>query len=289
MPLCISGLSLNMKGYTAVAAARPVEEEDINAEDIVTDIKAVSAADFHYYELWIEKLVAYLKERNISHLAEVAKDCNVKTPMLCYLGNLRDISTSLPRDTKDIMAAASKLGVRVISVVPDPFEELTAEEARASCIEPIRILSEEASKYGINLGVELLGKHLRHYINDVLSTIDIIEKVDRPNVGMCFDTFHFYVGDGNVANISKIPKDKIFWVHVNDCKDKPKKELGDIDRIVPGLGILPLDAILTEIKKRGYNGPLSIEILDEKYWRLDPFVAAKEIYTLSQQALKKYI
>jgi sugar phosphate isomerase/epimerase len=44
---------------------------------------------------------------------------------------------------------------------------------------------------------------------------------------------------------------------------------------MPGDGSLPLREFLAEVKRRGYQGALSLELFNRAYWQMDPYEVAK--------------
>jgi sugar phosphate isomerase/epimerase len=44
---------------------------------------------------------------------------------------------------------------------------------------------------------------------------------------------------------------------------------------MPGDGSLPLREFLAEVKRRGYQGALSLELFNRAYWQMNPYEVAK--------------
>ena len=96
--------------------------------------------------------------------------------------------------------------------------------------------------------------------------IEIIKAVDRKNIGLVLDTFHFYAGGSTIDSIEKVDKEKIFILHINDEEGLPKNELQDAHRLYPGEGVIPLNEIVSSLRKVHFDGPVSIEMFRPEYW-----------------------
>jgi 2-keto-myo-inositol isomerase len=116
---------------------------------------------------------------------------------------------------------------------------------------------------------------------------EIVTAVDRPNVGMVIDTFHFYAGGSRLEDLQRIPIPRLFVVHLNGCEDFPRPELTDAHRLYPGEGVIPIDAILHALHTKGFDGVCSIEIFRPEYWEQDPRDVARIARDKATAVLKK--
>jgi 2-keto-myo-inositol isomerase len=106
--------------------------------------------------------------------------------------------------------------------------------------------------------------------------IEIVTEVDRANVGMVIDTFHFHAGGSLLPDLARVAIDKLFVVHLNGCEDVPKAALTDAHRLFPGEGVIPIEEILRPLHAAGFDGTMSIEIFRPEYWERDPREVARE-------------
>ena len=104
---------------------------------------------------------------------------------------------------------------------------------------------------------------------------EIVEKVNRENIGNVIDTFHFYAGNSTFEAIDNMKPEKLFIFHINDAENLPKEQLTDAHRLYPGTGILPIKEIKAHFDKIGYDRMVSIEIFRPEYWNQDPFEVAR--------------
>jgi 2-keto-myo-inositol isomerase len=101
-------------------------------------------------------------------------------------------------------------------------------------------------------------------------------EVARPNVGLVIDSFHFYAGGSIIQSIDTLDADRLFIFHINDAEDRPREELEDRHRLLPGLGILPLGEIIAALRRISYGRVTSVEIFRPEYWERDPLQLARD-------------
>jgi 2-keto-myo-inositol isomerase len=104
---------------------------------------------------------------------------------------------------------------------------------------------------------------------------EIVRRVDRTNVGLVVDSFHFYAGESTIESIETVDPNKLFVFHINDAEDLPRQQLQDAHRLLPGLGILPLKEMLQAFRRIGYDRVASVEIFRPEYWERDPSELAR--------------
>jgi Sugar phosphate isomerases/epimerases len=141
-----------------------------------------------------------------------------------------------------------------------------------------------AEKHGVSLAFEFLGQ-----TDCSVQTLDlakeIVEKVNRKNIGLVIDTFHFYAGNSTFEAIDNLDPEKLFIFHINDAENLPKEQLTDAQRLYPGMGILPIKEMKKHFDNIGYNRMASIEIFRPEYWEQDPYEVAKKAKAATEEVL----
>ena len=77
MYLCAHGLSFNIRPTGRFFGDIP------KPDDIKTDIALIKESGFDAYELWVEKLTAYLRHGSAAELAALITAAGVKVPAFC--------------------------------------------------------------------------------------------------------------------------------------------------------------------------------------------------------------
>jgi 2-keto-myo-inositol isomerase len=245
---------------------------------LADDIEIAAETGFSALEVWAPKLDAYLRERSLEEFAGRLLALGVQP---WCINSIEDIT---PRDAlgrariieqlERTAAVARAIGAPSIVVVPGRapagFERAAAV---ADAVAVLRLMSDVAGDVG--LAFEFLGKP-GCSVPTLDMAIEIISQADRRNVGMVIDTFHFHAGGSLMADLARVPLEKLFVVHLNGCEDRPRPELTDAHRLFPGEGIIPIGEILRALRTRGFDGMMSIEIFRPEYWARDPRDVARE-------------
>jgi len=187
----------------------------------------------------------------------------------------------LTQITKDA-EAASALGCKTCCTYILPSTDLNAAHFMAQATKRLRICAQILGVYGIRLGLEFVGPHhLRTqwknpFIWNQQSTLDWIDAINEPNVGLLFDAYHWYTNESTIADIHALQPSQIVHVHINDATDLPITEVLDNDRLYPGEGVIDLTAFLQALKHIGYNGVVAQEVLTQTALTKTPDELAKK-------------
>ena len=153
--------------------------------------------------------------------------------------------------------------------------------------ESVRVLNELcdiAAAHDVSLAFEFLGQP-----DCSVPTLDlaheIVREVNRKDLGVVIDSFHFYAGSSTVEMIEALDPDLIQIFHINDAEDLPRTQLEDRHRLLPGLGMLPLAKMISAFRKIGYDKVASVEIFRPEYWERDPFELAREARAATERVL----
>jgi 2-keto-myo-inositol isomerase len=248
--------------------------------DLATDINLSQDIGFDCLEIRVEKLREYLKENNILKLKEVFQSSGVKPLSINAMERVtfRDKQgfSMLEQECHELCRVCTELRCPYIIVVPGPRTgNLTRDEIRKESISVLRKLGEIARGYGVSLSYEFMGFDWC-VVNNLKECAKIVQMVKMENVGLVLDAFHFFVGGSSIADIERLDVNKLHIVHINDAANLARERLGDRDRLLPGEGIIPLRDIITVVKGIGYTGAVSIEVLQEKYWKREPYELCRE-------------
>ncbi len=74
-------------------------------------------------------------------------------------------------------------------------------------------------------------------------------------------------------------------MQVCDLSGTPRELAGDSDRILPGEGDFPLGPIIEHLARIGYDGHVSLEVLNPHLWQVDP----DRVADLGRQALSRVL
>jgi sugar phosphate isomerase/epimerase len=243
------------------------------------DIAAYAAAGFEAVELWLDKVAKYAEKNSLEDARRLLTDNGVEAVGACFHAGImltdgQDRSGALDA-LKRKLEICQALGAPTLIVCPDgPGEELKAAHYDAAA-EGLAEAADIALGYDVSLGIEFIQGH--PFVGTAVTAAEMADKTGRDNVGVLFDTFHFYVGASKVVNIQQVA-DRVSFVHLNDCRKMPVELAQDSDRTFPGEGMFPLPRILGELQAGGYDGYISLELFDQDVWDMSAQQAADLCY-----------
>lgn len=245
---------------------------------LADDLEIAAETGFTALEVWAGKLDAYLRERSLEELGGRMRALGVQPWCINSIENITPRDAAGRREIIDQLRRtagfARAIGAPSIVVVPGRAPEgSTRPAAVADAVEVLRMMSDAAEDIG--LAFEFLGKP-GCSVPTLDMAIEIVTAADRSNVGMVIDTFHFHAGGSQMADLARVPIEKLFVVHLNGCEDHPKAELTDAHRLFPGEGVIPIVEILSALRDRGFDGTMSIEIFRPEYWERDAREVARD-------------
>lgn len=130
-------------------------------------------------------------------------------------------------------------------------------------------LADLAAKRGIRLAYEALawGK----YVDDYRRAWEIVKLADRPNLGVCLDSFHILSKDHDPAGIEQIDAEKLFFLQLADAPalDMDVLSWSRHHRLFPGEGDFDLVRFMTHVVNAGYAGPWSLEVFNDTFRQTD--------------------
>jgi 2-keto-myo-inositol isomerase len=261
--------------------------------NLAKDLEYCEKHGYDYIEIrTMDKLPEYLKDKSIDVLANFFNTNHIKPLALNALVffNNRDESglNDILDEFKKMMDVAKKIGAQYVVAVPLVTEEkILKKDIKASCVVVLQQLSDIAEPYGIKIALEFIG-HPQCTVNTFGQASDIIETVDRENVGLVLDCFHFHAMGSNIEDLKNSEISKVFILHIDDTEDFPIGFLTDEDRVWPGLGVIDLDSILSTLKEKGYTGAVSVELFRPEYYKLDAEEAIKIAKQSTLEVVSKY-
>ena len=258
--------------------------------DLPTDLQAAKAVGFDYVEIWAAKLRKFLSERSTAELKDLFAESGLEPLSINSIEHItfREAHAyeSIKRECEELSSIAAAVGCPCIVVVPGPLPKGGASH-ESVISESIRVLTELcdiSAAHNVSLAFEFLGQ-----TDCSVSTLDlaaeIVREVNREDLGVVIDSFHFYAGNSTLEMIEALDPKIIQIFHINDAEDRPREQLEDRHRLLPGLGTLPLRQMISAFRKIGYDKVASVEIFRPEYWERDPFALARDAHAATERVL----
>ena len=125
---------------------------------------------------------------------------------------------------------------------------VTADQADAWLVEALCACA--SANPAVKLAIEPINRYETDLVNTVASGLDLVEKVAADNVGLLLDSFHMNIEEPSMTDAIRASGDRLFHFHVADS-----------NRWHAGAGHTDFAAIVEALRRAGYGGFLSAEIL----------------------------
>jgi|ERR1041385_2371064 2-keto-myo-inositol isomerase len=259
--------------------------------DLPTDIRAAAAAGFDYVEIWAAKLRKFLQENSATDLKALFAENGIKPLSINSIEHVTfrspEAYAQIRAECEELSSIAQAIGCPYIVVVPGklPTGGLSSYEVIEESEVVLRELASIGERHGVALAFEFLGQP-DCSVQTLELAHEIVVKVNRRNIGLVLDSFHFYTGGSTIKMIDALDPKRLFIFHIDDAENLPLDRLTDGHRLLPGLGILPLKEIVAAFRRIGYDANASVEIFRPEYWERDPSELAHEAKAAVERVMK---
>lgn len=173
---------------------------------------------------------------------------------------------------------AEEVGARTLNVIEmDPETGQDDEMAEA-----FAALCDRAVELGMLVQLEPLPWT---GIPDLAAAARIIRLADRPNGGLCVDTWHLLRAGQGPADLTLQLTDLVVGLQVNDAPAAPGPDLLEETqhhRLLPGAGDAQVVRVLATLREAGCRAPIGVEVMSDELAQLPAVVAA----TLAAEATR---
>lgn len=131
-------------------------------------------------------------------------------------------------------------------------------EAMDTVVQELKRLGPLAERLGVQVALEPLNPTAMNVESTIWTTqqaLDIVEAVDHPAVGVCFDAWNVWQ-EPDLQRAILRARGRLFVVQVSDWRTPRSGQ----DRLVPGAGDMPLGQILHWLYDADYRGVCTVEI-----------------------------
>jgi len=162
--------------------------------------------------------------------------------------------------------------------------EAPNEEEKKRAAEVHQEASDYAAKANVTLAVEYLNRFECYFLNTMDQTADFIKRVNKPNYGVLYDTFHANIEEKDPIGCIGPYMDMVKHVHISEN-----------DRGTPGKGHVDFSGTFKALRSGGYDGWFVVEAFGRalpdlaaatRVWR-DFFPSPDEVYTEGLKLIKE--
>ncbi len=239
-------------------------------------IRAAAAAGFDEIEIFdVDFVASPLSAREVrSLIADLGLTCSLYQPFRDLEGMPEPQRTRAFDRLKQKFDVMAELGCDRILLCTN-CSPLSSPD-RARIIADLRDAGELAQSRGMLIGYEALA--WAAHIKDHRVAWDIVLQVDHPAVGILLDSFHSLSRAIPVESIRAIDPAKIVYVQLADAPvlDMNRLYWSRHFRNLPGQGGFDVEGYVTELMRIGYDGPLSLEIFNDRFRSTSAALVARD-------------
>lgn len=248
-------------------------------------LRAAATAGFQQVELWQQDVEAAADGAGgLAHLcSELSLALTDYQVLLDFDGAPDDQRENKRDEALTMMSTAQRLGATTL-LVPASTHPRCCEEWVE---EDLRWLVQQAAQHNLRIAYEAMA--WSQHINNTVAAWQLVKRINAPNLGLVVDAFHIFGLQRTLADLDGIPAGKIFLVQLSDLDIQPDaqrlKDIARHERLLPGEGDFPLRALLQHLRQIGYQGPIGLEVFNDRYHQADPDITAKAAMAALRQLM----
>lgn len=274
----------------------------MNCSTLEKDVLLCEKNGFDFIEFRLDKLKEYLKDHNLEDLKKFLAGKKIKPHALNALYTYDNLFADENSEKDNELVKEFIWGCHIAKeiqagyfIIVPPLQRDpnggpyigSVEKTHENCVRILNHLSEIANDYNVKLCFELVGFN-RSSVRTVEQAWNIVNEVDKDNVGLVFDSYnlHLYHGLNDFREIKNVDVKKIFCTHINNGDfidiDKASQE----NRRFCDFGSVDLNNFLKNLKETGYHGIVSVEIFRPEYWQKEPEWVISQAYKTTKKVME---
>ena len=236
---------------------------------LLEKIRLVGETGYAGIELWLNDVWEFVaRGGEVSEISRALDDHGLIVPSVIAMrqwGDFEGWEHQLVLDeARRRFALGARLGAPFIVATP-PLENPETSHLAARYKELLEIGREE--------GIKPTFEYISFFksVHTLKRAWEIVQEADDPDATLILDAFHNWNSGSTAQDLIDIPLDRISHYHIDDA-DPDNTALGqtDPDRVMPGDGQIDLAAEIKMLKQKGYQGTVSLELFNQKWWNKDP-------------------
>jgi 2-keto-myo-inositol isomerase len=249
-----------------------------------TTLSATFADDVHGYadggchamEVWLTKLETHLEKHTAADTRKQLEDREMTLAAASYQGGLL-LSQGEQRNAhydhfKRRLDLCQSFAIPTMLVVADFVEKLDPTSLERAVVS-LKQAAQWAAAFDVRLALEFRGSAT--FCSSLDTALSLVQACGEPNVGVNLDVFHYYTGPSKFEDLTLLSPANLAFVQVCDVLDRPRELATDADRIFPGEGSFHLEPIMRQLRQIGYDGWISLELLNPVVWQAKPSQVAE--------------
>jgi sugar phosphate isomerase/epimerase len=237
------------------------------AEDVADFADAGCAA----MEVWLTKLEEHLEKHSAADTRKLVQDRGLTLAAASYQGGLllsqgeaRQVHFDHFRRRLDLCQC---FGIRTLLAVADFVERMAPTDLERAAVS-LRQAADWAAGFDVRLALEFRAKST--FCASLDTALALVRQCGATNVGVNLDVFHYYTGPSKFDDLALLTPANLAFVQLADLAGVPRELATDADRVLPGDGDIRLPSIVDQLRSIGYDGWVSLELLNPTLWQTKP-------------------
>ena len=258
--------------------------------NIRTDIRIAGETGYDGLEIIETKLLRFLDcGYSVEDLLPLFKKYSIRPVCINALKNIERIEPDerrqLMTETERLCAAAKSLACPTVQLVPfcglegRPWPEIVSLTAAN-----IAAIADIGKRFGVRFQLEPIAWSPIHSLSQ---SLEILQAVQRENVGMVIDFWHLWAGEETFPEeVAGLSPSRIYGVHFCDGIRNKKGDVWVEETLrgfLPGEGDIPLKQWVEAVKSTGFDGVWSPELYSPRHWEWDVLDTARETKKLMEE------
>jgi sugar phosphate isomerase/epimerase len=232
------------------------------------DVEAYASAGCDAVEVWLTKLETHLETHSAADTRKLLADHQMTLAAASYQGGLL-LSQGEERKAhfdhfRRRLGLCQQLQIPILLVVAD-FAQAVDQTSLGRSVVSLKQAAQWAAGFNVRLALEFRGSAT--FCGSLDTALGLIAECGEPNVGVNFDVFHYYTGRSKFEDLDLLTSTNLAFVQLSDLAGVPRELATDSDRILPGDGDFRLTPILERFREIGYDGWISLELMNPTLWK----------------------
>ena len=235
---------------------------------LTDEVGQLKQAGFDAIGLWRPKLSQFGEERAAEALARTRLPVSSLSFAGGFTGGCGLSYVEALEDGCLAIEQARQVRAKTLIIVGGSTNGHTTNHSQRLVVDGLRQLADVAEQAQVTLSV--LPMHPIYskrwtFLHSLEQTLSLLSRVNHASVGLAFDTYHLWQEPRLIERIPElISLTKI--VQLSDCHRAPQSE---VDRRMPGDGLIPLPEIIQAFQSAGYAGYFDIQVWSGNVWKVN--------------------
>jgi 2-keto-myo-inositol isomerase len=250
-------------------------------------LEGYAKAGIKYVEVIPPHLDEFVKKEGMPAAKSLLSDLGLKAVSSGGVRGLAEPSAGRPKaleQLKSTVEQVAALGVDRMVCPCGPSEKFVLDDYKRAQ-DNLREAGDIVKPYGVVAMLEFMRGST--FVGTLPTSLNLTRETAHPNIRSMFDCYHFWAGLSKFEDLELIRAGEIHHVHFQDVPKIPRELLDNSTRDIPGDGVSPLVKILQALQKKGYAGPISVELFYPHLQKGDPYEVAAEIRRKAEPIMKQ--